>query len=92
MLHREMKRKILVILFNRWDRNQQPRLLDLECDAKGTILRQRQLSRMPAQPRFDEVWENDEGRTDFASCHKFRRKYVHKLLKPRPPARPKTRT
>ena len=78
-----LTRKILIILSNRWDRNQEPRLLELDCDAEGTIHNQRRLPRLPAQPRFDEVWENDEGRTDFASCHSFRRKYGHKLSKPK---------
>jgi len=85
ILDRNMQRKILVILSNRWLRTQEPRLLELDCDAEGNILKQRRLPRLPARPRFDEVWENDEGRTDFASCHSFRRKYTHKLLKPRTP-------
>lgn len=76
-----MKRKILVILSNRWNRTQPPRLLELECDAEGTIFKQRSLRSLPRQPRFDEVWENDEGRTDFTSCHNFRRHYGHKLQK-----------
>jgi len=78
-----MKRKILVILSNRWLRSQKPRLLELDCDAKGNILKQRVLRRAPGKPLYDEVWENTEGRTDFASCHSFTRHYRHKLQKPR---------
>ena len=78
-----MKRKILVILSNRWDRNQTPRFLELDCDAEGNIHKQRRLSRRPGAPRYDEVWENDEGKTDFNACHRFLRKYGHKLQKGR---------
>ena len=77
------KRKILVIMSNRWDRNQKPRLLELDCDPEGSILKQRALRSSPARRRYDEVWENDEGKTDFAACHRFSRKYGHKLQKPK---------
>ena len=77
------KRKILVILSNRWNRNQKPRFLELDCDAEGNIHRQRPLRSQPQEPRFHEVWENDEGRTEFASCFRFKRKYTHKLQKPK---------
>jgi hypothetical protein len=77
------KRTILVILSNRWNRNQKPRFLEIDCDEEGTILKERALRAQPREPRFDEVWENDEGRTEFASCHRFKRKYGHKLQKPR---------
>ena len=76
-----MKRKILVILSNRWDRNHPARFLELDCDPEGTILKQRRLRSPPRQPRYHEVWENDEGRTEFASCFRFKRKYGHKLQK-----------
>ena len=82
-----MKRKILIILSNRWNRTGKPRFLELDCDAQGNILKQRPLRGQPNQPRYHEVWENDEGRTDFASCHNFRRKYGHKLQKSSPSAR-----
>ena len=42
---------------------------------------------LPREPRFDEVWENDDGKTDFASCHSFKRKYGHALQKPKGRAR-----
>jgi len=87
-----MKRKILIILSNRWNRTQKPRFLELDCDAHGNILKQRPLRAMPSRPQYHEVWENDEGRTDFASCHNFRRKYRHKLQKPTPAARHKIRS
>lgn len=74
-------RKVLVILSNRWNRNQKPCFLELDCDAEGNILKQVKLRSAPRVPRYDEVWENDEGRTDFAACHRFKRKYGHKLQK-----------
>ena len=79
MLYAEMKRKILIILSNRWNRSQKPRFLELDCDAEGNILKQRPLRGLPRKPHYQEVWENDEGRADFASCHSFRRQYGHKL-------------
>jgi hypothetical protein len=78
-----MKRTVLVILSNRWNRSQKPRFLELVCDAKGNILKERFLRGQPRQPRYDEVWENDEGKTDFGSSHRFKRKYGHKLQKPK---------
>jgi hypothetical protein len=76
-----MKRKILVILSNRWNRNQKSHFLELDCDPEGTILKEKRLTRQPSQPRYHEVWENDEGRSEFASCHRFKRHYGHKLQK-----------
>jgi len=83
ILTAEMKRKILIILSNRYNRTQKPRCLELDCDDQGNILKQRRLRGLPAQPRYHEVWENDEGRTEFDSCHTFRRHYRHKLQKAR---------
>ena len=74
-----MKRKILVILSNRLNRNQKVRFLELDCDDKGDILKEKALRAEPREPRYDEVWENDDGKTDMASCHSFKRKYRHKL-------------
>jgi hypothetical protein len=76
-----MKRKVLVILSNRLDRNQKSHFLELLCDEEGNILKERPLRSQPREPAFDEVWQNDEGRTEFASCHKFKRLYGHKLQK-----------
>lgn len=83
MLRASMKRKILIILSNRYNRTWKPRILELDCDDKGNILKQRPLRGLPGKPVYDEVWENDEGRTDFTSCRNFRRKYGHKLQKPK---------
>jgi hypothetical protein len=74
-----MKRKILVILSNRLNRSQKARFLELMCDNKGQVLSERRLRSEPRQPRYDEVWENDEGRTSFGSCHRFKRRYRHPL-------------
>ena len=79
----EQKRTILVILSNRLNRAQKVRFLELTCNDKGNILKQRQLRSEPRAPRYDEVWENDEGKTDFTSCNRFKRKYRHRLEKPR---------
>ena len=76
-----MKRKILVILSNRLNRSQKPRYLEVDCDDKGTILKEQPLRRPPKEARYHEVWENDDGKTDFASCHSFKRKYGHALQK-----------
>ena len=77
------KRKVLVILSNRWNRRQKPRFLELDCDPEGNILKERALRGSPAKPVYDEVWENDQGKNEFAACHKFSRKYGHKLQRPK---------
>ena len=76
-------RTVLVILHNRWNRNQKPVHLEVKCDEAGTVLNERRLRTQPREPRYDEVWENDEGRTEFAACHRFKRLYGHKLQKPK---------
>ena len=78
-----MKRKISVILSNRLDRNQKIHFLEVDCDDKGNILKEHSLRAEPREPRYDEVWENDEGKSDMSSCHKFKRRYRHKLEKPK---------
>ena len=78
-----MKRKVLVILSNRLNRLQKPRFIELDCDPEGNILKQQTLRSEPREARFDEVWENDDGKTDFASCHSFKRKYRHALEQPK---------
>ena len=75
------ERTVLVILSNRLNRFQKPRFIEVTCDEKGNILNQRPLRSEPRRPRFDEVWENDDGKTDWASCHSFKRKYGHALQK-----------
>jgi hypothetical protein len=77
-----MKRKVLVILSNRWNRSQPPRFLELDCDAAGNILKERKLRGQPREPRYHEVWENDENKADLASCNRIKRKYRHKLERP----------
>lgn len=76
-----MKRKILVILSNRLNLMQKARFFELDCDADGNILKEQCLRTQPRGARFDEVWENDEGKVSFSSCHRFKRKYRHALEK-----------
>jgi hypothetical protein len=78
-----MKRKILVILSNRWNRSQKARFLELDADDKGNILKERPLRGPPGEPKYHEVWENDEGKTSLASCYRIKRKYGHALERPR---------
>lgn len=78
-----MKRKILVILSNRLDRNQKVRHFEIDCDDKGNILKEEPLRGRPREARFDEVWENDDGKTAISSCNRFKRKYRHPLEKPK---------
>jgi hypothetical protein len=79
----KQNRTILVILSNRLNRAQPVRFLELTCDDKGNILQERRLRSEPRAPRYDEVWENDDGKTEFSSCNRFKRKYRHRLEKPR---------
>jgi hypothetical protein len=76
-----MKRKILVILSNRLNRSQKPRYLELDCDDAGNILKEHALRGQPKEPRYAEVWENDDGKTEMSSCNSFKRKYRHPLEK-----------
>ncbi len=76
-------RKVLVVLSNRWNRTQKLKYIEVEADAKGNILKEHPLKAEPREPVYDEVWENDEGKADMASCNRFRRKYPHKLEKPK---------
>jgi hypothetical protein len=80
---KQTKRTVLIILSNRVNRSQKPRFLEMECDDQGNILKEIKLHSAPKEARFDEVWENDEGRTEFASCFRFKRLYAHKLQKKR---------
>lgn len=76
-------RKVLVILSNRFDRNQKHRFIEVDADEKGNVLKEAPLRGQPKDPVYDEVWENDEGKTDMASCNRFRRRYPHPLEKPK---------
>jgi hypothetical protein len=78
-----MKRKVLVILSHRLNPSQKARFLELDCDEKGVIFKERPLKTQPRQVRYDEVWENDEGKQSLSSCTRFKRKYRHPLEKPR---------
>ena len=61
---KQKKRTVLIILSNRVNRSQKPRFLEMECDDQGNILKEKKLRSAPKEARFDEVWENDEGRTE----------------------------
>ena len=76
-----MKRKILVILSNRWNRSQKPKFLELDTDEKGNILKERPLRAQPRKPAYHEVWESDEGKTSLSSAYRIKRKYGHPLEK-----------
>jgi hypothetical protein len=76
-------RTVLVILSNRLDAFWKPAYLEVECDDTGAILSEKRLRTAPKDPKYDEVWENDEGRRDMATCHNFKRKFGHKLQKKR---------
>lgn len=76
-------RKVLVILSNRWNRGEKPRFFELDTNEKGDILKEKRLTREPTKPVYDEVWEHDEGKRDVASANRFKRKYPHKLEKPK---------
>ena len=78
---KEQERKILVILSNRLDRNAKIRFVELRCDNKGNIKDEKILRSQPRKPEYDEVWENDEGRTSFSSAYRMKRKYNHPLQK-----------
>jgi len=80
----EVQRKVLVILSNRLNRSQKPRFFEVLCQNDGTILSERRLPRPPRRPCYDEVWENDDGKTAISSCASFKRRYRHPLEKPRP--------
>jgi hypothetical protein len=80
---KEKTRKVLVILCDRLNRLKKPRYLELDCDNKGNVLAERKLRSEPKKPAYDEVWENDEGKPDMSTCHRFKRKYRHRLEKPK---------
>lgn len=74
-----MRRTVLVILSNRLNRNQKIRYFEVSCDNEGQILAEKPLRTAPRAARFDEVWENDDGKTSMSSCNRFKRKYRHPL-------------
>ena len=72
-------RDVLVILSNRLDKFHKLKFFELKADDEGTILKQQKLRAAPSKAVYDEVWENDEGRSDLESCNRFARRYGHKL-------------
>lgn len=78
-----MKRTVLIILSNRLARLEAPKYFEIVCDDSGSILSQRKLRSAPRQAVYDEVWENDEGRVAFDSTYRFKRRYGHRLQKPK---------
>lgn len=76
-----MERRVLVILSNRLNRSQKARFVELKCDEKGNILKETPLRGEPRKPIYDEVWENDEGRTSLSSAYRIKRRYQHPLTK-----------
>lgn len=75
----EKIRTVLVILSNRFQPSQKPLYFEIKTDEQGTILEQRRLKSEPKQPRFDEVWINDEGKKEVEACTRMKRIYGHKL-------------
>lgn len=75
------KRKILVILSNRLNPRQKIRFVELDCDDKGNIFREHPLRGQPRRPLYEEVWENEDGKTSVSSCTRFKRRYRHPLEK-----------
>jgi hypothetical protein len=71
---------VLVILSNRLDPKWRTRYYQIHSKPDGTVLREVELKRRPAS-EFDEVWENDDGRTSIDSCTRMRRHYKHPLIK-----------
>jgi len=81
-----MNRKILLILTNRFDRNQKPRFVEVEADNRGNVVKETSLRSQPKQPIYAEVWENNEGKRVWAECNSFKRRYPHPLEQPKAPA------
>ncbi len=77
------RRKVLVILSNRLNRLQPAHYVELDCDEKGNILKEHPLRREPQDARYDEVWENDDGKSNMSTCYSFKRRYRHRLEKPK---------
>ena len=74
-------RKILIILSDRLNRQKKTRHFELLCKPDGTILKETLLKRLPAKPRYEEVWQNEEGKPSLARCTRMSRMYRHPLEK-----------
>ena len=73
---------VLVILSNRLDPSWKNRYYEIDSQKDGTVVKEVILKRTPTKPAYDEVWENDDGKTDLDSCTRMKRHYKHPLLKP----------
>jgi hypothetical protein len=80
-----MKRKILVILKNRFTPTKPGKYIELDCKSDGTILKEQVLKRPPREAKYEEVWENHDGKTELASCMRMSKQYRHPLIKQKPP-------
>lgn len=79
----KITRKVLVVLTNRFQRAAKPKWFELECQEDGSIVSEIQLKGQPRKAVYDEVWENDDGKTSIDSCTRMSRKYTHPLQKPK---------
>ena len=78
-----MTNHVLVILSNRLDPRWKTRYYEIDSKKDGTVVREVQLKRAPKKATYDEVWENDDGKTDIDSCTRMKRHYKHPLIKPK---------
>ena len=78
-----MKRKVLVLLSNRFTPLKEPRCFEILCKPDGTVLEEKRLKVMPKKAVYDEVWENNDGKLEMDSCNRMSRHYKHPLLKPK---------
>lgn len=76
-------RTVLVILSNRFTRSQPAKYIELRCESDGSVLEEKKLRAQPKKAIYDEVWENDEGKTSMDFCRSMKRKYGHALEKPK---------
>ena len=79
---KNIKRKILVILSDRLNKQKKPLHLELLCKPDGTILKETRLTRLPTKPCYDEVWKNDDGKSSLDTCTSMSRMYRHALENP----------
>ena len=75
-------RKILCILSDRLNRQKKPIHLELLCKPDGSILKETRLTRLPDEPCYEEVWQNDDGKSSLDTCTSMSRMYRHALELP----------
>jgi hypothetical protein len=75
------KRKVLVILSNRLDRQQKPKHFELVSKPDGSVISEKALRTVPREPVYDEVWINEEGKGCIDDCTSMKRIYRHALEK-----------